>query len=596
MLLLSWGILLYSNILSSSTFQDDDRPTITKNQDIRNIKDIPKIFHSFNTRFVVGLSFAFNYWLGENHPWGYHLFNVGIHILSAFLVYLMIQLLLQTPQIKKSLRQEHKELMAFFVSAIFLAHPIQTESINYITQRFSSLSAFFYIATIDLFLLARLKNSLPFLGGALLTTIMAMFSKEHTVTLPMMIVLIEYTCWGPLNHDFIHRTKRLLPFILTLGIIPLTLLNTPIDTTKTARIANIRIEKSADGQILDKKVDITRAHLALDRKSYLMTQFNVLNTYLRLLVLPINQNLDYDYPLSKGFHEPKTALSAIFLFIIIFSAFLVFLKERLLAFGIFWFYLTLFPESSIIPIGYVIGEHRLYLPMVGFAIAIAIILVKIVKTPKKLVSLMLIMIFIFSVATYRRNRIWTSEISLWQDTIKKSPRLARAHNNLGAAYLLQKKYQESIPCFNKALDIQPKLATTYLNRGIAYLELKNFSAALSDFNATLRLQPNYSEVYNNIGIIYYNWGDFPTAIHNYTRASDLNPNLAEAYNNRANAYKAIKEYQKALQDYNQAIKIYPKYADAYLNRADLFFKQGYPDFASQDLDRARKLQQRRSSY
>ena len=100
---------------------------------------------------------------------------------------------------------------------------------------------------------------------------------------------------------------------------------------------------------------------------YLLTQFRVMVTYIRLLFLPLNQNLDYDYPISQSLFELPTLISFLFLIIILFFAKRLFSKYRLVSFSIFWFFLTLLPESSLFPIKDVIFEHRLYLPLVGYS-------------------------------------------------------------------------------------------------------------------------------------------------------------------------------------------------------------------------------------
>ena len=125
---------------------------------------------------------------------------------------------------------------------------------------------------------------------------------------------------------------------------------------------------------LTKSVDFIGMRRALDATPgispwhYLLTQFRVMVTYIRLLFIPIHQNLDYDYPIAKSLLELPILASLIFLGSILTIAVRVFSKYRLISFGIFWFFLTLLPESSIIPIKDVIYEHRLYLPMVGFSI------------------------------------------------------------------------------------------------------------------------------------------------------------------------------------------------------------------------------------
>jgi hypothetical protein len=120
--------------------------------------------------------------------------------------------------------------------------------------------------------------------------------------------------------------------------------------------------------------DATQETAAISRNDYLLTQFNVIVTYIRLLFLPINQNLDYDYPLAHSLFAFPTFLSFLFLVMLVIVGVWIFRKSRLISFGIFWFFITLSVESSIIPIRDVIFEHRVYLPSVGFVICLTVAL------------------------------------------------------------------------------------------------------------------------------------------------------------------------------------------------------------------------------
>ena len=126
------GVVLYVVPLHSKGFYFDDHYSIESNDVIKNL-DIPKIFNAFNTRFLVGLSFALNYkWCGLN-PAGYRLINLLIHCLNAFLVYLLVKVILIN----------RTRWAAFFAAMLFLCHPLQTEPVNFITQRFVLMGSFF---------------------------------------------------------------------------------------------------------------------------------------------------------------------------------------------------------------------------------------------------------------------------------------------------------------------------------------------------------------------------------------------------------------------------------------------------------------------
>src|SRR5208283_1905333 len=151
----------------------------------------------------------------------------------------------------------------------------------------------------------------------------AMFTKEIAVTLPLMILLYEYSFLRPLYKDDpaarFYNGKYLIPFLLTLFIIPLTMLLS--HSIKAQELIGIVPEGPSD----------------MSSRHYLFTQFRVLVTYIRLVFLPLNQNLDYDYPISKSIFALPTLFSLLFLITVLFSAKRLFSKYRLVSFSIFWF-------------------------------------------------------------------------------------------------------------------------------------------------------------------------------------------------------------------------------------------------------------------
>jgi tetratricopeptide (TPR) repeat protein len=274
-------------------------------------------------------------------------------------------------------------------------------------------------------------------------------------------------------------------------------------------------------------------------KEYFLTQFSVILTYIRLFILPINQNLDYDYQLYSSFFHLKTFFSFSLLLGILVAGFLLFKKYRLIAFGIFWFFLTLSVESSIIPISQnVIFEHRTYLPGFGFFLALTGAFFYFFKEQylKMAVIILLMVAAMNTVLTYQRNKVWLNEHTLWADCIKKSPNKARPHNNLGVALSAEGKIKEAIDHYNQALRITPDYAGVYNNRGNAYAKLGQYKLAFEDYNQAIRLKPDYADAYYNWGYAYDKLNQYQLAIEYYNQAIRLNPNYARAYINRGVAY------------------------------------------------------------
>jgi len=344
--------LIYSNTFSIP-FHFDDADNIVQNP---QIKDLTNFFDLSGSRYVGFLSFALNYSVGGLQVFEYHLVNLIIHIANGFLVYSLVLLLFKAESQHSSLTTHDSPLttvpwIALGAAMLFVAHPIQTQAVTYIVQRFASLVTLFYLLTVFCYLKWRLASSETrsrylWYGGALLSTVLAMKTKENSFTLPFMILSVEAIFFRSSTRK---RWLALLPFLLTLPIIPL----------------------SHPGAMGEGEAGFAQGTAEISRSDYLFTQFRVIVTYLRLLFLPIGQNLDYDYPIYHSILEPAVLFSFLFLLLIfVVSLFVIFYSRlttqdsqlRLMGFGMVWFFLTLSIESSIIPIKDVIFEHRLYLP------------------------------------------------------------------------------------------------------------------------------------------------------------------------------------------------------------------------------------------
>jgi tetratricopeptide (TPR) repeat protein len=274
-------------------------------------------------------------------------------------------------------------------------------------------------------------------------------------------------------------------------------------------------------------------------KEYFLTQFRVILTYIRLFILPFNQNLDYDYPLSTGFFQLKTFLSFSLLVGILATGILLFKRYRLISFGILWFFLTMSVESSIIPISQnVIFEHRTYLPGFGFFLAFTGAFFYFFKERylKIAVIILLMIAAINTVLTYQRNKIWLNEYTLWADCVKKSPNKARVHVAFGLALFKEGKIDDAINHYKQAIRIAPDYSLPFNNLGNAYVKSGQYQQAIEDYNEAIRLNPDYAEAYNNRGTSYDNLGQYQRAIEDFNKAINLKQDYAKAYNNRGIAY------------------------------------------------------------
>lgn len=221
------GIIVYSNSFLCS-FHFDDFPSIIDNLAIRNIHNLYGIWTVWPCRFITFLSLALNYHFSHFNIIGYHIFNLGIHLAASVLVWWLVSLTFLTPVMKKEQITRHGNLIALFSGLIFISHPLQTQAVTFIWQRAASMATLFYLASLCLYIKSRLlddnQSNLAqrriYYFSSLLSAILAMFCKEISITLPLIMALYEISFFKIQKNI---NWKPLIPFIFTLLLIPLTL-------------------------------------------------------------------------------------------------------------------------------------------------------------------------------------------------------------------------------------------------------------------------------------------------------------------------------------------------------------------------------------
>lgn len=536
------GVLAYLFSLNGA-FVFDDRPNIVDNPAIYGIGSA--ITDTFHSRVIGFITFALNYKIHGLEVEGYHIFNLVIHLVCALLVFWLVTLTFKTPFFKGSILAESRLtplIVALFASLVFIAHPVQTQAVSYTVQRFTSLATLFYLLSLALYAKWRLATDRPeghsifvfkvtvdlgvkkafFYTAALIAALLAMLTKEIAFTLPVIVALWEFAFFnGPLK----RRALNLLPFAFTLPVIPLAL-------------AGSRASLTSAGGTMEPPPAV----------DYFLTQLRVIVTYLRLLVLPLGQNLDYDYPVYRSFLNPNVLLS--FIFLLAFAGLGVFLWRyskkggkdallRLAAFGIFWFFITLSVESSFITIADVIFEHRLYLPSFGIVMAAVggavwatfALKERFPAIDRVAISLGAIVVVVLAVATFERNKVWADPIALWEDTAAKSPGKARPHNNLGVSYESAGQTDKAEIEFKRAVDLYPEYPDPYKNLGVYYMKKEQYEEALQYFLKSLELDPENYVVHNDLGNAYAMQQQFNEARAEFQEALRLKPDYQKAIEN-----------------------------------------------------------------
>jgi tetratricopeptide (TPR) repeat protein len=310
---------------------------------------------------------------------------------------------------------------------------------------------------------------------------------------------------------------------------------------------------------------------------YFSTQLSVILTYLRLIILPLQQNLDYSYPITDSLFAWATIVPLLFHTLLLLYALVCRKKHPLLSFGIVWFYVTLSPTSSVVPVIDVIFEHRVYLPGIGIIWCLVILgerWIRLLPEAKRMTAsalLVTVSLSCMSLATYKRNQVWTSRLALWQDCVSKSPNKSRTHVNLGNALYRKKMYRESIEEYNKAL-LCPMEALAMKEKclneiGVGYFSLGLLNEAVETFQQGLKNNPDNYQLLNNLAIAMMEQNKDEEALHYAQRALTNEAGDGEIYNTLGEIYCQKGNYVQAFGFFEKAIACNPDVAVRYWNAA-----------------------------
>lgn len=591
----------YANTLRSP-FLFDDYINIASNAAIRSLSNFTSLARLVdasslptNLKYATGvrpfayLTFALNYAVGGNDALGYHVVNLAIHLACALLVYALTRQLLATPAFSEgpvsddggSLRSALAEWAPFFTALLFACHPLQTEAVTYVTQRFASLAALLYLGAVVCHVRWRLGGGPRGLRAASLAlALLAMTTKELAATLPVVLFLLEIVFFGSTLR---LAARRVWPFLLTVAVIPLLML-----------WVSRHIGSESLGDVVARGQSVPHA---LD---YLLTQTTVLVMYLGLLVWPSRLNFDYDYPLYRTVAEPRVIASTVLLLALFAGTIYLLLRARrrsnapmaVVAFGALWFLVTSAVESSVVPLADLVDEYRCYLPSVGFwwAVVFGTILAvqrRPVAVRRAALAGLGVVAMLLVVATYRRNEVYRDEVTLWEDTVAKSPLKARPHTNLSIAYGKAGRPEESIVHFQAAAYLNPEFRKAHgrlgvkqeefdqamrgavatfvqrhLTNGIAALEKGEIDAAGAEFRAALKLDPDNADAHSDLGYVHAMRKEYEEAIRENREAVRLAPNRADVLRNLGLALSWGGKRAEALEAFGRALAIDPGDAES----------------------------------
>jgi tetratricopeptide (TPR) repeat protein len=568
-------IVVYWQVNKFDFVNFDDNIYITDNTHLQSGITLAGIHWAFSTKHadlwnpLVWLSFMFDYQLFGLNAGGYHLTNLILHILSTLLLFRLFNHM--TGEIWKS----------SFVAALFALHPLHVESVAWVSERKDVLSAFFWMLTLYLYVRYAGKPDMKRYLLVLFTFILALISKPMVVTLPVIMILLDY--W-PLGRFHFRETENKLKgitfgkdhLLLVLEKIPFMILSIAIIIITISGPDN-------PGKI---------QYLLRFRVSNAFVSFI---TYLEKAFWPHDMAVFYNFPTQI----PVWQVAGASLLIITVTIFVFITAKRFpsLFVGWFWYAITIAPVIGVIQLSnHPMADRYYYLPSIGIAVMLAWgvpVFIKNEKIRKKILfPAGITFLAMLSVLTWQQCSYWENTVSLFNHALQVTKNNYLAHNNLGVTLLNEGKIAEAICHYNKSINIKPDYINAYINLGNAYTKLGEHQKAFENFNKAITINPNYLNnfnAYNKRGIAYAQQGKYTYAINDFNKAISLKSDYADAYYNRGVTYANMGQYQQAIDNYNESIILQPDYPFAYYNRGVAYTNKGQYQRAVDDYNKAIQL-------
>lgn len=531
-------MLAYSGSLKNGFLAWDDLDFVVNNVYIQHLsfENLGRFFTSAQNYMYTPLmqvSFAIDYLMGGANPAMFHFTNLFLHVCNVVLVFYFVRLL------------TGRKDLSLFTALFFAISPMNVDTVAWISTRGNLLFTMFYLLSLMGHLVYTKTRQMKYLVGSLVAFVFSCFSKSMAVTLPVVLLILDYYFTRKITLKNVWQKIPFFVFAIVFGLV------------------SMYFRSDAEAAVLP-------AHYTIFDRIFMFT-WSVM-VFLLKLIVPYNLSAIGDYPLKmNGFLPIIYYFSPFMLAAIIFLIYRFFKNNLIIFIALAFFLVSL--SLNLLPLledSYLANRYA-YLPSIGLGLAIAFLITEYTKTSFYLksrtimLSVGVIIVITFSFLTWQRTQVWESTLTVFDDIIKKNPNNIFAHNSRGIAKYEIQDFTGSIADYSKAIEINPAYHAAYFNRAISFYETSQIESSLNDYNKAIELNPNFAKAFNGKALLYMeNLNDLPQAVNDFTKAITLNPEFAQAYYNRGIAYAKMNDFEKACPDWKKVHALGFGQADEFL--------------------------------
>lgn len=555
--------LCYGNALGNG-FVFDDHGHVLSDRSFRSLANLPRLLVS-SYRPLRDISYAIDFAVWGEQPFGFHLTSILIHLANTLLVFLLIR------------RLTREVLIATLAALIFAIHPVQADAVTYISGRRDVLFSLFYLISFHCYLTYRRLASdsqkqryyrakvCLYVGGFLLAWGLSLLSKEMAASLPALIFVWNVCdAWDQESHSwsrqFLKAVKKSLSrdrwFYLAVSLAVPAYVWYQVFSKGGSERAGISGFDYWGGSFY----------------TNLLTSIRVHAWYLKQLVFP-TPIVQYSgaFDVATTLFEWRVIVSVIVVGATLLGGFFLLNKDKLLAFAVISFFVLLLPVSQIIPHHELLADHYLYLPMMSFGLFVALIAQKL-STRSEMIKRVAYgaaaaVLIVFAVMTILRNTVYKDDFTLWKTNYKEVPSSIRAVSSLAGQYATSYP-AKGAELYKQCIALDPSYAPAYLGLAALYqtrekaLEVEDLVMQGLDLPDSRVISPGYgpiqfrSELMTALAISKGFQGLKQEVEESLLKAIALNPGNSQAYELLASYYHSVNP-EKEIETLKKQIALFP---------------------------------------